>query len=175
MGEEANGSGPEPDEHTEIEDPLEKMEAEISRLEKELQYSAAEMANIRQRSARDKSDAVKYGASSLSRKILPLIGSLEKAVSNVDDAKSDAFLNGLKMTLEGFRAALNSEGVTHIDAVGKVFDPTCMEAIATVPAIDGIEPGGVVEVVEEGYMLHERVLRAARVIVAEASVDESSD
>ena len=50
-----------------------------------------------------------------------------------------------------------------------------MEAIATVSAPDGVEPGSVVEVVEEGYLLHERVLRAARVIVAEASEDESTN
>tara|TARA_Y100001970_G_scaffold196634_1_gene239139 strand:+ start:4835 stop:5362 length:528 start_codon:yes stop_codon:yes gene_type:complete len=175
VDEEANGSGTESDEQSEDGGPLEKMQSEITRLEKELQYSAAEMANIRQRSARDKSDAIKFGASSLSRKILPLISSLEKATSNVDEGVSDAFIDGLKMTLEGFRTALHSEGVTHIDAVGNDFDPTCMEAIATVPPPDGVKPGHVVEVVEEGYMLHERVLRAARVIVAEASVDESSD
>lgn len=175
VGEEASGDGSEPDGPSEIEDPLEKMEAEIMKLEKELQYSAAEIVNIRQRSARDKSDAVRFGASSLSRKILPLIGSLEKAVSNFEESSSDAFLDGTRMTLDGIWTALQSEGVTRVDSVGNMFDPTCMEAIAMVPAPDGIEPGQVVEVVEDGYMLHERVLRAARVIVAEASVDEPSD
>ena len=173
--EEASDDGSEPEERSEIEDPLQKMELEIARLEKELQYSAAEIANIRQRSSRDKSDAIRFGASSLSRKILPLIGNLEKAVSTFEESSSEAFLDGTRMALEGIWTALQSEGVSRVDAVGGTFDPTCMEAIATVAAPDGIDPGQVVEVVEEGYMLHYRVLRAARVIVAEARVDEPSD
>ena len=108
VGEEASGDGSEPDGPSEIEDPLEKMEAEIMKLEKELQYSAAEIVNIRQRSARDKSDAVRFGASSLSRKILPRIGSLEKAVSNFEESSSDAFLDGTRMTLDGIWTALQT-------------------------------------------------------------------
>jgi len=61
---------------------------------------------------------------------------------------------------------LKAEGVTQIE-VDSTFDPTNMEAIATVPAPEGCEPGSIIEVVEVGYMYHDRVLRAARVIVAE--------
>ena len=175
MNDETSGDGPESEDSQNIENQGEKMEAEIARLEKELQYSAAEIANVRQRAARDKSEAIRFGASGLSRKMLPLLGSLDKAISNFDDSSSEAFLEGVKMTLEGMKTALGSEGVVHIEAVGSQFDPTCMEAIATVSAPDGVEPGSVVEVVEEGYLLHERVLRAARVIVAEASEDESTN
>ncbi len=175
MNEETSDAGPESEDSQNVEDQSEKLEAEIARLEKELQYSAAEIANVRQRAARDKSEAIRFGASGLSRKMLPLLGSLDKAISNFDDSSSEAFLDGVKMTLEGIKRALESEGVVQIEAVGMQFDPTCMEAIATVSAPEGVEPGSVVEVMEEGYLLHERVLRAARVIVAEASGDESAN
>ena len=71
------------------------------------------------------------------------------------------------MTIRGLRTALESEGVTHIEAIGNKFDPTKMEAIAMLPAPVGVEPGSVMEVIEEGYMLHERVLIASKVIVAD--------
>ncbi len=61
---------------------------------------------------------------------------------------------------------MESEGVVKIE-VGADFDPTTMEAIATVPVPEGIEGGSVIEIVEVGYMYHDRILRAARVIVAE--------
>ena len=64
-------------------------------------------------------------------------------------------------------AGLYSEGITEIEALGKEFDPTCMEAIATIPCPDDKEPGTVVEVIEGGYRMHERILRASRVVVAE--------
>ena len=56
--------------------------------------------------------------------------------------------------------------------MGEQFDPTKMEAVAMLPAPDGVSPGVVIEVIEEGYMLHERVLRASRVIVAEYGENE---
>ncbi len=61
---------------------------------------------------------------------------------------------------------MESEGVVKIE-VGSDFAPTTMEAIATVPITDGGKPGSVIEIVEVGYMYHDRILRAARVIVAE--------
>ena len=68
--------------------------------------------------------------------------------------------------------ALESDGVTHIESMGKQFDPTKMEAGAMLPAPNGIIPGGVLVVIEEGYMLHDRVLRASRVIVADSDEGE---
>lgn len=156
-------------------DPLEMLNERISELEKELQYSAADMSNIRQKAAKDRSDAIRFGPSSLARKILPLIGGMERALENSEEAEGVGFIEGARMTLRGLRTALESEGVAHIESLGEQFDPTTMEAIAMIPTPSGFEPGQVVEVVEEGYMLHERVLRAARVIVAEARVDEASD
>ena len=69
------------------------------------------------------------------------------------------------MTLNSLKNALESEGVTILETTGQIFDPTQMEAIATVPAEEGQESGLVLEELESGYLLHDRVLRPAKVIV----------
>jgi molecular chaperone GrpE len=69
-------------------------------------------------------------------------------------------MNKLKNVLE-------NEGVKKIEALDKLFDPSFMEAIAVIPAPDGKDPGTVVDVIEEGYLFHERVLRPVKVIVSE--------
>ena len=69
------------------------------------------------------------------------------------------------MTLESLKRALESEGVTILETTGKAFDPTRMEAIATVPVLEGQESGEVLEEIESGYMLHDRILRPAKVVV----------
>jgi|TARA_B100001996_G_scaffold11563_1_gene9661 molecular chaperone GrpE len=143
-------------------------EAMVSELEKEIQYAKAETANAVQRAARDRSEALKYGGASLARRIIPAIDHLSKAVDASDfEQGAESVIEGVKMTIDGLRTSLEAEGITQIDALGKKFDPTCMEAIATVPCLEGQEPGSVIEVIESGYRMHERILRASRVIVVE--------
>ena len=147
-------------------DPMGDLGAKVAELEKELQYSAAEMVNVRQRAARERSEAMRYGGMSMALRMLPLVDSLEKALEAANGDDSDALSEGVRLTLEGAKAALEAEGVSQVE-VESSFDPTTMEAIATVPAPEGCEPDSVIEVIEVGYMYHDRVLRAARVIVAE--------
>ncbi len=149
------------------EDEVEQLKKKVSELEKELQYQAADMANLRQKSAKERSESIRYGSSSLSRKILPLLSGIERAINQTEGVDGGGFIEGAQMTLRGLRTALESEGVTHIEAMKKQFDPTKMEAVAMLPAPEGVEAGFVMEVIEEGYMLHERVLIASKVIVAE--------
>ena len=154
------------------EDELEQLRGRVAELEQELQYYAADISNIRQKAAKDRSQAIRFGSSSLAKKILPLLSGMERAINQSEGGKFEGFLEGTKMTLKGFKTALESEGVTHIESMGEQFDPTKMEAVAMLPAPDGVSPGVVIEVIEEGYMLHERVLRASRVIVAEYGENE---
>ena len=154
------------------EDEVEQLRGRVAELEQELQYYAADISNIRQKAAKDRSQAIRFGSSSLAKKILPLLSGMERAINQSEGGKFEGFLEGTKMTLKGFKTALESEGVTHIESMGEQFDPTKMEAVAMLPAPDGVSPGVVIEVIEEGYMLHERVLRASRVIVAEYGENE---
>ncbi|MDP6563152.1 MAG: nucleotide exchange factor GrpE [Candidatus Thalassarchaeum sp.] len=166
MTDEVGDEAPEAPEQGEAVDPVESLENRVVELEKELQYSAAEMVNVRQRAAKERSEAMRYGGMSMALRMLPLVDSLEKALAASEGEGSDALGEGVRLTLEGARAALEAEGVSQIE-VESSFDPTMMEAIATVPVPEGSAAGSVIEVVEVGYMYHDRVLRAARVIVAE--------
>jgi len=154
------------------EDEVEQLRAKVVELEQELQYYAADISNIRQKASKDRSKAVRFGSSSLAKKILPLLSGMERAINQSEGENIEGFLEGTKMILKGFKTALESEGVTHIESLGEQFDPTKMEAVAMLPAPEGVSPGAVIEVIEEGYMLHERVLRASRVIVAESGENE---
>ena len=148
----------------EAEDGMAVLEAKVAELQKELQYSQAEIANARQRGQRDRSEAIRFGAAGQASKIIPAIDWLEKALAN-ENGDNEAISNGVRMTLDSLKSALESEGVTILQTTGEAFDPSRMEAIATVPASEGQEVGLVIEEIESGYMLHDRVLRPAKVIV----------
>ena len=161
-----NFSEEEKSEESEIIDPIKILEEKIQQLEKEKQYSTAEIVNLRQRYARERNTLVKFSGMNLASKILPVLDNLEKAIS-IEDNESDKFIEGVNMTLKSLRSTLENEGVQKIDARDKLFDPSFMEAIAVIPTPEGKEPGSVVEIVEEGYMFHDRVLRPVKVIVSD--------
>ena len=117
-------------------DPMSDLGAKVAELEKELQYSAAEMVNVRQRAARERSEAMRYGGMSMALRMLPLVDSLEKALEAANGDDSDALSEGVRLTLEGAKAALEAEGVSPVE-VESSFDPTTMEAIDTVPTPEG--------------------------------------
>ena len=160
----SDGEPEDDEEPQEPEDEMAVQEAKLAELEKELQYSKAETANARQRGQRDKAQAIRFGAAGLASRIIPAIDSLEKAIAN-ENGDNEAITNGVKMTLDSLKRALETEGVTILETTGKLFDPTQMEAIATVPVQEGQESGEVLEEIESGYLLHDRVLRPAKVIV----------
>ncbi|MBI88390.1 MAG: nucleotide exchange factor GrpE [Euryarchaeota archaeon] len=161
--EDSEGDPPEGSEEEELD-----LQGKIEELKKELQYAKAETVNVGHRAARDRTEALKYGGASLARRLIPVVDILGRAVESAESGESsDSVIEGVKLTLDGLKSSLESEGITQIEALGKRFDPTCMEAIATIPCPEGKDPGSVIEVVESGYRMHERILRASRVIVSE--------
>ena len=158
----------EEEEKIEIKDPIQEMELRINELEKEIKYSAAEVVNIRQRSIRDKNDALKYGSANLASRLIPIIDNLSKAVESSRESEiSESIVEGVKLTLESMYSALSIEGVQKIEIKQEKFDPTCMEAIASVPCPEGEEPGKIFQIIQDGYKIHDRILRATKVIVYE--------
>ena len=153
-------------EEIEIIDPIKILESKVEELEKEKQYSAADMVNLRQRYARERNALVKYSSLNLASKILPVLDNLEKAIS-IENSESEKFLEGVNMTLNTLKIVLENEGVEKIEALDQVFNPSFMEAIAVIPVPEGKEKGTVVEIIEHGYMFHERVLRPVKVIVSD--------
>ena len=143
-------------------------EDEMEALKDQLLRTVAESENIRRRASRDVENAHKYANEKLLEDLLPVLDSLEKALElpdQSDDAK--AVLEGIEISLRIFRETLERGGVLVVDPLGEPFDPSRHEALAMVPN-EEVEPNSVIEVVQKGYLLNERVVRAARVIVSAA-------
>jgi len=127
--------------------------------------TAAEFDNFRKRSARDLELARKYGAERLAQAILPVRDSLAAGLAASATADPDAVIKGQQATLRLLDDALAAVGITEIDPKGEPFDPSKHEALSMLPA-PNVAPGSVLEVIQKGYQLHDRLLRAAKVIVA---------
>ena len=126
--------------------------------------SQAEFQNYRRRIERDSELTYISLKGDIVRKILPVLDDLERALQN--RAAEDPWANGIELVARKFQSILESEGVKKIEAVGAEFDPNFHEAISHEPA-DGVKSGHVIGVVQNGYMLGERVIRPALVRVAQ--------
>jgi molecular chaperone GrpE len=127
--------------------------------------TAAEFDNFRKRTARDLELARKYGAERLAQAILPVRDSLAAGLAATAAADPDAVIKGQQATLRLLDDALATVGVTEIDPKGEPFDPSKHEALSMLPAANAA-PNSVLQVIQKGYQLHDRLLRAAKVIVA---------
>ncbi len=130
--------------------------------------AAAELDNFRKRSAREVDAARRFGAERLAQAILPVRDSLEAGLAAAEKAGQSALLDGQLATLRLFEEAFQACGIREISPLGQPFDPSKHEALSVLPAAD-VAPGTVIEVVQKGYELNERLLRAAKVIVARAA------
>ena len=126
---------------------------------------AAELDNFRKRSAREIEAARKFGAERLAQSILPVRDSIEAALATADRGDLKTMIEGEQATLRLLDDALTGAGITVIDPHGEPFDPSKHEALSLLPA-PHVEPNTVLEVVQKGYQLNDRLLRAAKVIVA---------
>lgn len=132
--------------------------------------AAAELDNLRKRSAREVDAARRLGAERLAQAILPVRDGLEAGLAAAEKAGQTPLLDGLRATLRLFEEAFQACGIREISPVGQPFDPSRHEALSLLPAAE-VAPNTVIEVVQKGYELNERLLRAAKVIVARAAAD----
>jgi molecular chaperone GrpE len=126
---------------------------------------AAELDNLRKRSARDVEAARKFGAERLAQAILPVRDSLEAGLAAAEKAGHDPLLDGMRATLRLLDEAFSACGIREIVPRGQPFDPNKHEALGLLVAAD-VPPNTVIEVVQKGYELNDRLLRAAKVLVA---------
>jgi molecular chaperone GrpE len=127
--------------------------------------AVAELDNLRKRNARELENARKYGVERLAAAVLPVRDSIEAALGAGDTADVATLLEGERATLRLLDDALAGVGIEEIDPAGEPFDPTKHEAIGMLPSAE-LEPNSVLEVIQKGYGLHDRVLRPARVLVS---------
>lgn len=128
----------------------------------------AEFDNYRKRTMREKADLIKMGGESALKNLLPIIDDFERALQNIHGTEEmNAIREGVDLIYNKFIGYLSQQGVKAIEAVGKPFDTEEFEAIATIPAPQPDMKGKVIDCVQTGYTLFDKVLRHARVVVGE--------
>ena len=160
-------------------DRLAELEAEAARYKDQALRAMAEAENIRKRAEREREDAAKYGVSQLARDLLPVADNLRRAIESVgaeppQDPALAGLLTGIQATERELMTALERRGIRRIEPVGEKFDPNFHQAMFEVPTNDQ-PPGTVVQVLQPGYIIHDRLLRPAMVGVAKAAGDGAAE
>ena len=127
--------------------------------------SQAEMENMKKRFQKEKQDLIKYGNETLTKQLLPVADNLEKALDHSEDENSiEALREGVDLTLKGLMNVLEKAGVEVVEAVGAPFDPNFHEAVSE-QEDDRAAPGTVLKELQKGYLLNQRLVRPAMVII----------
>ena len=128
----------------------------------------AEFDNYRKRTLREKTELIKNGGESALTQLLPVVDDFERALQNIRPAEDvKAVGEGVELIYNKFITYLAQQGVQAIEAIGKPFETELFEAIATIPAPEADLKGKVVDCVQTGYLLNEKVIRHAKVVVGE--------
>ena len=147
-------------------DPLELALERAEFAEKEIAYKEAEIQNVRKRMMGEKADLIQYGGMGLARRMLTILGDVDRAMAGIEDDDQSPVAQGLRLLRNKMWHELQADGVSAIEAKGAAFDPSKMEAITTIPPSDAFPNGTVVDVLEQGYMYKSKVILVARVVVA---------
>jgi molecular chaperone GrpE len=129
------------------------------------QRLAADFENYKRRTRQELGDRTQYANEELLRKLLPILDNLRRAMEHAPEGADRNWFDGLRMVMRQFEDTLQAQGISTIPAVGEKFDPSKHEAIAS-EETDEHEEGTIVEEMQPGYRLHERVLRPTLVKVA---------
>src|SRR5215469_3800416 len=148
-----------------------ELEAEITKLKDQALRAMAEAENTRRRAQREIEENNKYAVSNIARDVLPLADNLRRALDGISDEarkadeRLDKFATGVELTEREFLATLERHHIKRIEALGKPFDHNLHQAVMQVEVPD--KPAGtVVQVLQSGYTIHDRLLRPAMVAVA---------
>lgn len=128
--------------------------------------SQAEIENLKKRFQKEKEGLIRFGNEALIKRLLPVVDNLETALTHAEDEKAlEALREGVRLTLKGMRDALHKEGVSEVKALGEPFDPHFHDAISEQEDAS-VEPRTVIHELQKGYLLNERLVRPATVVVS---------
>ena len=150
-------------------DEIEALRAEREEFRDKFMRALADAENARKRADRDRREAEQYGGTRLARDLLPVYDNLNRALQAIPDesrAASAALIEGVELTLRELSNVMDKHGVKALSpAVGDQFDPKLHEAMFEAP-LPGTKAGQIIQVMSEGFMLHDRLLRPAQVGVS---------
>ena len=143
------------------------LEEQIEELKKQALYKQAEFENFRKRTLKEKADLILSGGEKTITAILPVLDDFERAIADKSDDPA-AIKEGMKLILQKFQKTLESLGVKKIETDGVDFNVDYHEAIAQVPGMGDDKAGKVIDCVQTGYTLNDKVIRFAKVAVGQA-------
>ncbi|NRB37980.1 MAG: nucleotide exchange factor GrpE [Pseudomonadales bacterium] len=147
---------------------LEAALAEVAKLKDQMVREQAETQNIRKRVQRDVENARKFALEKFVAELLPIMDNLERAIGSAgDDEATKPVLEGIELTYKTFLDTLAKFNVTQVNPVGEPFDANFHQAMTMVPNPD-MEPNSVMDVMQKGYTLNDRLVRPAMVVVSKA-------
>ncbi len=147
-------------------DPLAKAQLEVEELKKQLLYKTAEFENYRKRTLKEKADLILNGGEKTIAAILPILDDFERAIADKSEDPK-AIKEGVQMIFNKFIKTLEGLGVKKIETADKDFDVDFHEAIAMVPGMGDDKKGKVIDCVQTGYTLNDKVIRHAKVAVGQ--------
>ena len=163
-----NSENSENSEDTEEKDPLEAAQEEIEQLKTQILYKTAEFDNYRKRTLKEKAELILNGGEKAVSAILPVIDDMERAIENGEKTEDPAVLReGMELIYQKFMKALESLGVKKIDTEDADFNTDLHEAVAMVPGMGDDKKGKVIDCLQTGYQLNEKVIRHAKVAVGQ--------
>jgi len=149
-------------------DPLEAAKKEIEQLKTQILYKTAEFDNYRKRTLKEKAELILNGGEKAVQAILPVIDDMERALQNGENTDDPQVLReGMELIYHKFMKSLEGLGVKKIDTDGADFDTDLHEAVAMVPGMGDDKKGKVIDCLQTGYQLNDKVIRHAKVAVGQ--------
>ena len=149
-------------------DPLQELQTKYDELNNSYLRLHAEFDNFRKRTMKEKADIIKSGGERVLADMLPFADDFERALQALHEAEDKtAMVEGMDLIYSKFVNFLNRHGVKEIEAINQLFDADRFEAVTTVPVQDKSQKGRVVDCVQKGYQLNDKIIRYPKVIVGE--------
>lgn len=150
------------------EDKIAALQAELEKSQKEYLFLMAEFDNYRKRTVKEKAELIKNGGEKAMLGLLPVIDDFERAIDAIDKTSDvDSLKEGVDLIYNKFMKYLESQQVKPMESTGTDFDADVYEAVTTFPAPDESMKGKVIDTVQKGYTINEKVLRHAKVVVGQ--------
>lgn len=151
-----------------IDDKLAAANEEIAKLKDQYLRQVAEFDNYRKRTLKEKTDLILNGGEKVLSSLLPVLDDLDRAAESFEKSDDVTTLKeGVKLIIDKLQKTLAAQGLHKMETVGKAFDTDFHEAIALIPAQEDAQKGNVIDCVQPGYLLNDKVLRHAKVVVGQ--------
>jgi molecular chaperone GrpE len=147
------------------EDLMAKKDDEIAALKDQLLRLMADFENYKKHARKERLDLIKSASEELIKELLPAMDDFERAFKAEEQAENAKSSGGMHLIFQKIKSTLEHKGLQAMDTTGKVFDPEVHDAITNIPVEDENKKGTVIDEIEKGYYLHEKVIRYAKVVV----------